>query len=191
MSGVFGALWDGEMPTWDDVGETAGTVADVGLRTALPAYGAYRSGEEFGEAAAYMHYERRDELNHVGDPSMYPSTSDLPTTVNEQNDSGWTLLSEDLSILHQDDSDDHPGSEAKFVNEDGRESVRYRNADGSYGDEVTRDDIRGTYNYVNPGNIDEVMRLEQCPAEYVARMAGHGVLDVLPWYLGGSVRGPG
>jgi hypothetical protein len=120
---------------------------------------------------------------------MYPNPADLPTTVNRENGGGWTLLSEDLSSLHQDES--HPGSEAKFVNEDGRESVRYRNADGSYGDEVTRDDIRGTYNYVNPGNIDEVLSLEQCPAEYAARMVGHGVLDVLPWMIGGSVRGPG
>jgi hypothetical protein len=180
--GVIDAICEGEVPSWDDVAESADTVG----RIANPVYGAYATGHDLGEDAAYMHYERRDELNHVGDPSMYPTTDELPTEEDSQNDNGWTLLNEDLSVLHQDDSPEHPQQEAKFVHEDGRESVKYRNEDGTYGDEVTRDDIRGTYNYVNPGNWEE-----DSLVEYGARMIGHGVVDVLPWMIGGSVRGPG
>jgi hypothetical protein len=176
--GVLDAIWEGEVPSLDDVSESASTVADVAWHASNP--GAALAVD----AAEYMHYEVRDELNHVGDPSMYPSTDDLPTTESQRNDAGWTRLPHGQSILHQDET--VPGDEAKFVHEDGRESVRYVGDDGSYGDEVTRDDIRGTYNYINPGNWEE-----DGVAEYSARMAGHFMADVVPWAIGGSVRGPG
>ncbi len=186
--GVWDAISSGEMPSWDDVGETASAAGDAlyegGSAVASGADTVMRYTNPLYAGLSYMHFEHRDQLNHVGDPSQQPSVDELQGDESIQNENGWTRLPHDLSILHQDET--RPGDEAKFVNEDGRESVRYVDEDGNLQEEVTRDDIRGTYNYVNPGNWEEDNIFE-----YGARMIGHGVLDVLPWAIGGSVRGDG
>lgn len=186
--GIWDAISSGEMPSMEDVGESASTAGnalaegasavasgvDTAMQYTVPGYAALQ----------HMHFEGRDQLNHVGDPSKQPTVAELQGQESVQNEQGWTRLPHELSVLHQDES--RPGNEAKFVNEDGRESVRYVDENGGLQEEVERDDIRGTYNYVNPGNWEEDNIFE-----YGARMVGHGVLDVLPWAIGGSVRGDG
>ncbi len=189
--GIWDAISKGEMPSMDDVAET-GTSAYEGAAGAVKATGSglADAGNYVADGAAGLassayhgltdwHFEGRDGLNNVGDPSSQPTNEELSGGTN-----GWRRLPDSQSVLHQDDS--RAGKEAKFVNEDGRESVRYVDGDGNLQDEVTRDDIRGTYNYVNPGDWEK-----DNIAEYGLGMAGHFFADVLPWMIGGSVRGDG
>lgn len=185
--GVWDAISNGEVPSMDDVTESAGNAYDAGASAVSSAGTAIADGAGYvADGAADLadsayhgltdwHFEGRDARNNLDSP---PDASELDA------EHGWRQLPSSQSVLHQDETNDT--EEAKFVHEDGRESVRYTDADGNLGEEVTRDDIRGTYNYVNPGDWEEDGVLE-----YGARMIGHFGADILPWMIGGSVRGDG
>lgn len=219
--GIWDAITEGRMPTLEDaaatrdsavqtvaaagtaVTDTAGALADgavsmgrtavgYGERAVDAVGGAARAGGQMisdGADAAWhgltdWHFEGRDAHNGPA-----PSAADL-------NGNGWVRQPEWMAALHQDP--DHAGSEVKYVNADGRESIRYANPDGSDAGEVTDDRYRGTYNYVNPGVWDDLRNqgvVAGVPvggaAEWAARGVGHFAADILPWYLGGTVRGPG
>jgi len=203
--GVWDAISSGSMPSWDDVRETGGNAATGIADGARAAGGAIASGAEYvadgavslgsaaygyGERAvsgAYhgltdWHFEGRDARNGPA-----PSQADL------DGGNGWVKQPDWMAELHQDPNVE--GREVKYVNEDGRESIRYPGAGGG---EVTDDRYRGTYNYVNPGNWDQLQNQGQVlgvpvggAAEWAARGVGHFATDILPWWLGGTVRGPG
>ncbi|MCE9572511.1 MAG: hypothetical protein K8W52_05090 [Deltaproteobacteria bacterium] len=96
---------------------------------------------------------------------------------------GWELLPPSMSVFHDDG---HGAPERKYVNGDGRESVR----DGDTGTEVTDPRYMATYNYVTPMAWDNAHGVSGV-AEWAARGIGHIGADVLPYLLGGNVRGPG
>lgn len=228
MGGIWESISSGEMPSMDDVYETgAGIYEDAGdaynygeelvsdgadYATELghdaydlgaEAYGygerAYEASEQFVVDTADdayhgltdWHFEDRDALNGPA-----PSLDEL-----EDPNGPWVEQPDWMADLHQDES--HDGREAKYVNPDGRESIRYRNydEDGGHTDdgEVTEGRYKGTYNYVNPGvwdgDLENQGQVFGVPvggaAEWGARFIGHGVADVAPWLLGGSVRGDG
>ena len=178
------------------VADGAGYVADTAVDIGHAAYG-------FGERAVDMvgdgidtigdgivdiyhyltspFYEGRDGRNNrPEDPSS------LPKEVGVTDENCWTRLSQWMARYHQDESVE--GEEIKYVHCDGSEYITYQ--DGS---EVTRDDIRGSYNYVNPGVWEGDLENKGIPGalEWGARAIGHGITDVIPWYLGGNVRGDG
>jgi hypothetical protein len=95
--------------------------------------------------------------------------------------SPWRQLSPAQSIYH----DNGRGKkELKFVNPDGREVV----FDGDTHERITDPNIVGTYNYVTVlpgteysgilGNI-----------EYGLDIVGHGIVDVVPYWLAGNCNG--
>jgi hypothetical protein len=194
-------LYQGAAETVSDAGDAissgAETVADGASQIGNEALGyGERALEGAGELisdgadAAWhgltdWHFEDRDRLNGPA-----PDAGDLDA------DHGWTRQPDWMADLHQDESRD--GREVKYVNADGRESIRYDD-NGEDGGEVTDDRYRGTYNYVNPGvwggDLENKGTVLGVPvggaAEWLARGAGHALLDIAPWALGGTVRGPG
>ena len=120
------------------------------------------------EKATGWHFEGRDARN---DP--------LPTSESDilKNPEGWR--EESRNAFH-DDGDPHP--EKKYIHEDGREAIY----DGKTGDLVTSDKLKGTYNYVNPGDYSG--GLTSWP-EAIASDIGHTIVDVIPALVGGNVRG--
>ncbi|MCE9572510.1 MAG: hypothetical protein K8W52_05085 [Deltaproteobacteria bacterium] len=146
--------------------------------------GAYSLGERAvqgvadGADAAYhgltdWHFEGRDARNGPA-----PSSGDLADPK-----AGWELLPPWMSVYH-DDGQGAP--EKKYINPDGRESVR----DGDTGAEVTDPRYKATYNYVNPMSWDNAHGVGGV-AEFAGRSVGHFAADILPYWIGGNVRGPG
>ncbi len=224
--GVWDAISSGRLPSTEDLGETyngaASAVSDAGaavsstvsdgagyLADGAVAFGQTAAGYgqravdgaadlgrqgvqlvEDGADAAYhgltdWHFEGRDALNGPA-----PGQGDLTDPSG-----GWVRQPPWMADLHQDP--DHAGREVKYVNGDGRESIRYDDG-GADGGEVTDGRYKGTYNYVNPGNWDQlqnqgtVMGVPVGGAlEWAGRGIGHAALDIAPWLLGGNVRGPG
>jgi hypothetical protein len=121
------------------------------------------------KSATAWHFENRENAN-----------SNLPE-YDDHSQPNWRV--EPLDTFHQDDTRD--GREIKLTNTDGREVVYYGDTK-----EIVEDHNKyGTYNHVvvlpkpeDPTDIGGwIMR--------GASMLGHGVLDVVPYLLGGSVRG--
>ena len=123
--------------------------------------------------ATGWHFEGRDARN-----------GNLPTYDQANSpDSQWQLLSADQSIFH----DNGVGNaESKFIHPDGREVV----FDGDTRQIITNDQYRGTYNYVNPAPPPTSIWDVGGAAAYVGRGAGHLLLDVAPYAIGGNARGP-
>jgi hypothetical protein len=124
------------------------------------------------------HFEGRTRRN--GAP---PPDSELPAAPGAPNAVGWQQLPEAMAVFHDNGVGAH---ERKYINSDGRESVR----DGDTNQEVTDPRYMATYNYVNPMTWDNAHGVSGV-AEFAARNIGHGVADVLPYLIGGNVRGPG
>ncbi|WP_394203376.1 RHS repeat domain-containing protein [Marinagarivorans algicola] len=97
--------------------------------------------------------------------------------------SQWDLLSPEQSIFH----DDGIGkAELKFIHPDGREAV----FNGDSLNLVTDSKYLGTYNYVNPAPKPENWYNLGGWGAYAGKGLGHVVLDVVPYAIGGNVRGP-
>ena len=133
------------------------------------------------------HFEGREERN--GEQPTYEEMM--------APDSDWVLLPESMSIYHDDGEG---AAELKFIHPDGREAVvngdsyavrmtRGADASGDLPDEeVTDPRYMPTYNYVAPMSTEDV----ENPGDavmFAGRGAGHFLLDVIPYYLGGNVRG--
>jgi len=97
------------------------------------------------------------------------------------NDPNWTKLSESESIFH-DNGVGKP--ELKFIHTNGSEAV----FDGDSLTIVTDPKYIGTYNYVNPRPFSSVNGFVDF-LDYAASAVGHGAVDVLPYLIGGNVRG--
>jgi RHS repeat-associated protein len=133
------------------------------------------------EKVTESHFEGRDALN-----------VDLPTYDEASKEgSGWTLLSEDLSVYHQNETG---SAELKYINEDGREAVYTKDFSGDDSYQLYTDPrYKGTYNYVTPANkpepiknLKDVPRLTSQAANFLNKGAGHVVKDVVPYYLTGK-----
>lgn len=98
--------------------------------------------------------------------------------------SDWQKLSAAQSIFHDNGVGD---PELKFIHPDGREVV----FDGDTRQIINNDQYLGTYNYVNPAPPPAGIFDVVGAAAYVGRGAGHLLLDVAPYAIGGNVRGPG
>ena len=97
--------------------------------------------------------------------------------------SAWDLLSPEQSIFH----DDGIGkAELKFVHPDGGEAV----FNGDTLNLVTDSKYLGTYNYVNSAPKPENWYNVGGWGAYAGKGLGHFVLDVVPYAIGGNVRGP-
>ena len=111
--------------------------------------------------ATNWHFEGRDALN-----------SGLPLTADVANAAGGTLLPPEQSKFH-DNGDAF--SESKYIFDDGREAVY----DGKTGNLITDPEYGGTYNYINP---------KKGAPFYHPKNIGHGIVDVIPYCLGGNNR---
>lgn len=78
---------------------------------------------------------------------------------------------------YHDDGDSFP--ENKYVHPDGREAVY----DGETGELITDNDLKGTYNYVNPGDYSGGPL--SWPGAAVSDV-GHVVADVIPYLFWGN-----
>lgn len=118
-----------------------------------------------------FHFEGREEKN--GKP---PGYDELTAPGSE-----WKLLPEAMSVFH----DNKVGKpELKFVHPDGREAV----IDGDTHEPVTDAKFMPTYNYVNPMPMDDI----KGPADlikFAGKNLGHFFADVVPYAIGGNVRG--
>ena len=131
-------------------------------------------GEQYDNATDF-HFEGREALN-----------SDLPTYEEAiGKDSEWQLLPEEMSIFH-DDGIGRP--ELKFIHPDGREAV----FNGDTLELVTDPRYVGTYNYVTPTTKPSSLEWNNVGEwiEFGVKGAGHVITDVIPYGLGGNVRGP-
>ena len=175
---VFGHY--GDSP---DVGGVAAAAAKPGLLDqaiggiSSLAHGAVSAVESAGSAAYHgltdWHFEGRQARN--GAP---PSDAEL-----HDPKGGWSELPPWMTVYH----DNGVGApEHKYINPDGRESVR----DGDTGAEVTDPRYMATYNYCNPMKWEDAHGVGGV-AEFAARSVGHFGADILPYWLGGNVRGPG
>ena len=96
--------------------------------------------------------------------------------------SGWQLLGPSQSIYH-DNGVGQP--ELKYIHPSGREAV----FDGDTLQPVTDPRYAGTYNYVSPAQAPENWYNVGGWFDFSMRGAGHLVTDVVPYWLGGNVRG--
>lgn len=91
------------------------------------------------------------------------------------------MLPPDMSRYH-DNGKGKP--EMKFIFPDGREAVY----DGDTCELITDPILGGTYNYINPA--EPSWNPEKWPS-IIGRGAGHFIIDILPYYIGGNIRGEG
>jgi len=96
--------------------------------------------------------------------------------------SEWDLLPPRQAKFH-DNRDEYP--ESKFIHPDGREAV----FDGITGQLVTDERYMGTYNYINPAPEPRSFFDVGGAVAYIGRGMGHIVVDVVPYLIGGNVRG--
>jgi hypothetical protein len=96
--------------------------------------------------------------------------------------SGWQLLGPSQSIYH-DNGVGQP--ELKYIHPSGREAV----FDGDTLQPITDPRYAGTYNYVNPAQAPENWYNVGGWLSFSVLGAGHLVTDVVPYWLGGNVRG--
>lgn len=118
-----------------------------------------------------FHFEGRDEKN--GKP---PSYEELV-----KPGSGWKLLPKAMSVFHDNGKGE---AELKFVHEDGREAV----IDGDTKQPLLDAKYMATYNYVNPMPMDEVHGPIDL-LKFAGKNLGHFITDVVPYAVGGNVRG--
>ena len=120
------------------------------------------------------HFEDRAELN--GAPPSYAEV----TAENSQ----WSKLPPSQSIYH----DNNVGSpEVKYIHPDGREAVFSADMTGYYEPYIDPRYI-ATFNYVNPPPFPEWYDVGGYLDVYFYGQ-GHLMFDVLPYMIGGNVRG--
>lgn len=119
-----------------------------------------------------FHFEGREEKN--GGPPTYEELT--------ASGSKWKLLPKAMSVFH-DNGIGKP--ELKFVHPDGREAV----VDGDTHEPITDARYMPTFNYVNPMPMDEIHGPVDL-VKFAGKNLGHFVADVLPYAVGGNVRGP-
>jgi hypothetical protein len=117
------------------------------------------------------HFEGREEKN--GKPPDYDELT--------KPGSEWKLLPQAMSVFH-DNGVGKP--ELKFVHPDGREAV----IDGDTHEPVTDAKYMPTYNYVNPMPMDEIKGPTDL-VKFAGKNIGHFLTDVVPYAIGGNVRG--
>ena len=98
--------------------------------------------------------------------------ADLPMSPPSE-DSGWMKLPPSQSIYH-DNKQGKP--ENKYINPDGREAVY----DGDTDNLITDNNLKGTYNYVNPPAVGQYW------ITWPYRAVGHFFADMVPYYLWGN-----
>ncbi|MGQ7246176.1 RHS repeat-associated core domain-containing protein, partial [Halomonas sp. V046] len=109
------------------------------------------------------------------------NNSNLPTYREAVGrNSQWQKLPESQAIFH-DNGIGKP--EVKFIHPDGREVI----FDGDTHEIVTNDKYIGTYNYVNPAPLPT--SIGEIP-NFIEKGGAHLILDVVPYAIGGNVRGP-
>lgn len=118
------------------------------------------------------HFEGRRRLN---------KEKRIPSFEEIQNNPKWTLLPQAMSVFH-DNGKGKP--ELKFVSTDGREAV----FDGDTHELLMDPRFMPTYNYVNPMKASEVDGVGSA-ARFVGKNIGHFAADVVPYWIGGNVRG--
>lgn len=96
--------------------------------------------------------------------------------------SGWELLGPKQSIYH-DNGVGQP--ELKYIHPSGREAV----FNGDTLQPITDPRYAGTYNYVNPAPAPENWYNVGGWLNFAGRGVGHLVTDVVPYWMGGNVRG--
>lgn len=131
-----------------------------------------QSRVNFSDAFRQRHFAERARRN-----TPLPSYEAVTSPGSE-----WVELSGVQAFFHQ-----IPGGVEvqKFVNEDGREAVYERGANGNF-TLVTDPRYAGTFNYAVP-LPNSAFRSNR--AQYINRAIAHGVQDVLPFYLlGGNVQ---
>uniref|UniRef100_UPI00259209B7 hypothetical protein n=1 Tax=uncultured Psychrobacter sp. TaxID=259303 RepID=UPI00259209B7 len=128
--------------------------------------------KKVAQALTAWHFEGRDARN-----GLHPTYAQV-TAKNTK----WRLLSPEESIFH-DNGVGKP--EKKFIHPDGREAV----FDGNCLCAVTDPKYKPTYNYVNPGKKPRGWYDVKGWNDYVHRGIGHGVADVVPYFIGGNDRG--
>ena len=132
---------------------------------------AFADNDSWFNRATRWHFEERDEKNKP-----------LPQTEKEAHMSGFTQSPQSESVLHQNDVGE---PERKHTHPDGREVV----FDGDTGKVVTDPKIRGTFNYGHqepmPKDGADIIGW----AKWAKSGAGHLAKDIVPWILGGTVRG--
>ncbi len=125
-----------------------------------------------GQKLSEFHFEDRKSLN-----------KNLPATIADAEKAGseWKRMPDSMNVYH-DNGDAYP--ESKFVNSDGREAIY----DGATGELVTDPCLEGTYNYMNPPDLNEI-RDTIGLIEAATQGLGHFIADMAPYYAGGNVRG--
>ena len=125
-----------------------------------------------------FNFEGRDARNaRMGTPTLDELTAE---------DSPWREMSAGETIYH-DNNDAHP--ERKFIRDDpdsflGLGGYEYVH-DGATNAPMEPGALQATYNYINPaeGGMGDLS------PEGIFRNVGHVVADVIPYILGGTVRG--
>ena len=126
------------------------------------------------KAATAWHFEGRDRRN-----------VNLPASVEfaRVQGSDWIKMKQSMNEYHDDGIGD---PETKFIHPDGREVIY----SGDTGRIVTNPRLKGTYNYINPANTPEQWYNIPGWGKFALRGTGHFFADMLPYYIGGNVRGP-
>ena len=120
-----------------------------------------RFGQRVWKGLTRWHYEGRVARN-----------LNLPSAVSEADALGGRRAPSEQAVLHNDQVG---REEVKIIFDDGREAVY----NGDTGELVTNPEYAGTYNYVNP----------QLGAPwYHPKNVAHGVVDVVPYCIGGNNR---
>ena len=178
--GFGGDLWSGAKDLGARAVEAGSGLLDSGVSwasdTATSAWdGARGFGEDLYDRLTSWHFEGRDARN--GPP---PSLEEL------ELDRSWRQLGETESSYHQNEDG---VQDFKYVNDEpagmfgigGKEAV----IDGATGLPMETGPYQATYNYCNPaaGGIKDMSPTG------ILRNAGHLALDMVPYYLGGTVRG--
>ena len=127
----------------------------------------------------YFQFEGRNKRNIITESfdEIYESS--------QSKNGDWTLLTPDMSILHQNGMGD---AELKFICKDGREAVFTKDfsKDGSY-ELYTDPKYMGTYNYCNPAPAPKGITDIKGIFNFIGKsIIGHGCLDVVPYYITGK-----
>jgi hypothetical protein len=127
---------------------------------------------EIGYTATEWQYEKRDRRN-----------SNLPTYDQIYFESGWRVCKEWEAKYHQTNTG---ALDIKCVNVSGKEVVY----DGDEPHDVIDDPrYKGTYNYVNMAPLPKSWKDIKGVVWFGITFIGHGIVDVLPYRLGGNTRG--
>lgn len=133
---------------------------------------AFADNQGWFRKATRWHFEERDERNRP-----------LPKTEGEARKNGFQLYPEWMSTEHQNGEGK---SEKKYAHPDGREVV----FDGDSGKVVRNPKYKGTFNYAHqelPGDgASDIVGW----AKWAGSGLKHGLQDILPYFIGGNVRGP-